>query len=47
VDPQDRYLGILDVSQLADVLKRMRAEAKKHYDDLETVPSSPNGGPPR
>lgn len=34
VDNQGRFLGILDVERLADVLKRMRAEAKKHYDLL-------------
>jgi len=34
VDGHGRYLGILDVERLADVLKRMRAEAKKHYDEL-------------
>lgn len=34
VDNQGRFLGILDVERLADVLKRMRSEAKKHYDQL-------------
>ena len=34
VDGHGRYLGILDVERLAEVLKRMRAEAKKHYDEL-------------
>jgi hypothetical protein len=26
--------GILDIERLADVLKRMRSEAKKHYEQL-------------
>ncbi len=34
VDEKGRHLGILDVERLADVLKRMRNEAKKHYDEL-------------
>ena len=34
VDDDDRFYGILDVATLADVLKRMRADAKKHYEDL-------------
>ncbi|MEX2625850.1 MAG: betaine/proline/choline family ABC transporter ATP-binding protein [Ilumatobacteraceae bacterium] len=34
VDGKGKYLGILDIERLADVLKRMRAEAKKHYDQL-------------
>lgn len=40
VDAQERFIGILDVERLADVLKRMRAEAKKHYDRL----ARENGG---
>jgi osmoprotectant transport system ATP-binding protein len=36
VDNQGRFIGILDVERLADVLKRMRSEAKKHYDQLAT-----------
>jgi osmoprotectant transport system ATP-binding protein len=47
VDPQGRYLGILDITQLADVLKRMRAEAKKHYDRLEAAAPTPNGDRPQ
>ena len=34
IDNHGAYLGILDVERLADVLKRMRSEAKKHYDQL-------------
>jgi osmoprotectant transport system ATP-binding protein len=34
IDNRGAYLGILDVERLADVLKRMRSEAKKHYDQL-------------
>ncbi len=34
VDDNGAYLGIVDVEVLADVLKRMRAQARKHYEDL-------------
>jgi osmoprotectant transport system ATP-binding protein len=34
VDGDDRFHGILDVATLADVLKRMREDAKKHYENL-------------
>ncbi len=34
IDDDGAYLGIVDVSVLADVLKRMRAQARKHYDEL-------------
>jgi osmoprotectant transport system ATP-binding protein len=34
VDERGRYQGIVDVDCLADVLKRMRADAKRHYDGL-------------
>jgi osmoprotectant transport system ATP-binding protein len=34
VDEHGRYQGIIDVGTLADVLKRMRADAQKHYDQL-------------
>ena len=34
VDKQGRFQGIVDVEQLADVLKRLRNQAKKHYDEL-------------
>ena len=41
VDERGRYQGIVDVDCLADVLKRMRAEAKKHYDQLASAEGSP------
>ena len=34
VDKDDRYQGIVDIAQLADVLKRLRAQAQKHYQTL-------------
>jgi osmoprotectant transport system ATP-binding protein len=34
VDEHRRYQGIVDVGSLADVLKRMRADAQKHYELL-------------
>jgi osmoprotectant transport system ATP-binding protein len=34
VDDKGRCQGILDIERLADVLKRLRSQAKKHYDDL-------------
>lgn len=34
IDERRRYQGIVDVGSLADVLKRMRADAQKHYEDL-------------
>lgn len=34
VDNRERYLGIVGIESLADVLKRMRSDAKKHYDQL-------------
>ncbi|MGV3760690.1 MAG: ABC transporter ATP-binding protein [Actinomycetota bacterium] len=34
VDERGRYQGIVDVDRLADVLKRMRADAKRHYDSM-------------
>ncbi|MGB0114336.1 MAG: betaine/proline/choline family ABC transporter ATP-binding protein, partial [Ilumatobacteraceae bacterium] len=34
IDEKGRYLGILDIEALADVLKRLRGQAKKHYEDL-------------
>jgi osmoprotectant transport system ATP-binding protein len=40
VDSHGKFLGILDVERLADVLKRMRAEAKKHYDQLAVTNGS-------
>ena len=35
VDNDGRCQGILDIEQLTDVLRRMRASAKKHYEDQE------------
>lgn len=34
VDQKGKCLGILDIERLADVLKRLRSQAKKHYEDL-------------
>jgi osmoprotectant transport system ATP-binding protein len=34
VDPKGRCQGILDIEVLADVLKRLRSQAKKHYEQL-------------
>ena len=34
IDERRRYQGIVDVGSLADVLKRMRTDAQKHYEDL-------------
>ena len=34
VDERNRYQGVLDIEVLADVLKQLRQQAKKHYDDL-------------
>src|SRR5690606_16004441 len=46
VDEKDRFQGVVDVSSLADVLKRMRADAKKHYDTLaEHQPPEPESDP--
>ncbi len=36
IDDDRRFLGILDIEQLTDVLRRMRADAKRHYDDQVT-----------
>jgi len=34
VDDKGRCQGILDIERLADVLKRLRGQAKKHYEEL-------------
>jgi len=34
VDGKGRCQGILDIERLADVLKRLRSQAKKHYEQL-------------
>ncbi|MFN3258835.1 MAG: betaine/proline/choline family ABC transporter ATP-binding protein [Ilumatobacter sp.] len=34
VDEKGRCQGILDIERLADVLKRLRSQAKKHYEQL-------------
>ena len=34
VDEKGRCQGILDIERLADVLKRLRSQAKKHYEEL-------------
>ena len=46
VDGKGRFQGILDIEVLADVLKRLRSQAKKHYEDLavqEAALSTSNG----
>jgi osmoprotectant transport system ATP-binding protein len=43
IDNHGAYLGILDVERLADVLKRMRSEAKKHYDQLAATQEADAG----
>ena len=46
IDEHRRYQGIVDVGSLADVLKRMRADAQKHYEQL--AGDDPDGrGPTR
>src|SRR5690606_2711628 len=37
IDEKGRYQGIVDVDRLADVARRMRAAAKRHYDRLATA----------
>ncbi|MFV0525757.1 MAG: betaine/proline/choline family ABC transporter ATP-binding protein [Acidimicrobiales bacterium] len=37
VDDRQEYLGILDISILADVLKRLREQAKRHYEQLGAI----------
>jgi osmoprotectant transport system ATP-binding protein len=34
IDDKGRCQGILDIERLADVLKRLRSQAKKHYEEL-------------
>ncbi|MFP5488677.1 MAG: ABC transporter ATP-binding protein, partial [Acidimicrobiia bacterium] len=34
IDERRRYQGIVDIETLADVLKRMRSDAQKHYEQL-------------
>lgn len=46
VDERGRYQGIVDVDRLADVLKRMRADAKRHYDGLARGQAAPEGPAP-
>ncbi len=36
VDSDGVYIGIVDIEVLADVLKRMRSQARKHYESLES-----------
>ena len=46
VDGKGRCQGILDIERLADVLKRLRGQAKKHYEQLavqEAALSEANG----
>ncbi len=40
VDGQGRFQGIVDIDTLAQVLRRLRASAKKHYDDLAATEGS-------
>ena len=44
VDEKGRYQGIVDVDHLADVLKRMRADAKRHYDQLAKESAASSNG---
>jgi osmoprotectant transport system ATP-binding protein len=43
VDKDDRFVGIVDIEQLADVLKRLRAQAKKHYETLAATDAAREG----
>jgi osmoprotectant transport system ATP-binding protein len=43
VDKDDKYQGIVDIEQLADVLKTLRSQAKKHYETLAAAEA--DGGP--
>jgi len=50
VDEKGRCQGILDIERLADVLKRLRHQAKKHYEGLaarETGEAAPPSEPGR
>ena len=40
VDQKGRCQGILDIEKLADVLKRLRSQAKKHYEQLAVQEAS-------
>ena len=44
VDAKGHYLSILDISTLTAVLNRMRAEARKHYDQLAAAHPDRSGG---
>jgi len=37
VDNRGRYQGVVEISDLTEVIRRLRTEAKEHYDALETV----------
>jgi osmoprotectant transport system ATP-binding protein len=37
VDNHGRYQGVVEISDLTEVIRRLRAEAKQHYDDAEAV----------
>ncbi|MGI8985012.1 MAG: ATP-binding cassette domain-containing protein [Acidimicrobiales bacterium] len=39
IDGSGRFLGIIDILTLTQVLQRMRAAAKKHYDDVAAGPT--------
>ncbi len=39
VDGTGRFQGVVDIETLTDVLRRLRAAAKKHYDDLASEAS--------
>jgi osmoprotectant transport system ATP-binding protein len=43
VDKDDTYQGIVDIEQLADVLKRLRSQAQKHYEELAAHEAGSNG----
>lgn len=37
VDNMGRYRGVVEINDLTEVIRRLRAEAKKHYADLEAM----------
>ena len=37
VDNRGRYQGVVEINDLTEVIRRLRAEAKEHYDALEAT----------
>ena len=35
VDDRGQYRGVVEINDLTEVIRRLRAEAKQHYDTLE------------